>query len=492
MAYPSLEEIKAYRGDANVIPVCKSVLADTETPVSVWMKLYSGAPYSFLLESVDGDGVSARYSFIGANPYMTFSANGENWKVSGAREDSGDKDPAGALRKLLANYKHAKFDDMPRFYGGAVGYFSYDSVRIMEKIPDKNPKEGDTDDIFFGFYRDLVVFDNKKHRLLFISNIFLDAEKSIESQYADALQRIDDMQKGMETQIAPARASVNASGDVRSNFEKDRFLAAVDKCKEYILAGDIFQVVLSQRFTVEVDADPFSLYRVLRVVNPSPYMFYLSLDKTHVIGASPEILVRVENGIVQNRPIAGTRRRGETLLEDERLIEELKADPKETAEHIMLVDLGRNDIGRVSEYGSVRVENMMHIEKYSHVIHMVTNLSGKLREGRDALDAMYSCFPAGTLSGAPKIRAMEIIDELEPSRRGLYGGALGYIDFSGNMDACIIIRTIVFRDGIATIQAGAGLVADSVPEREYQETVEKASALFAAIKDAAKIIGEST
>jgi anthranilate synthase component 1 len=490
VAYPSLKEIKAYRGDANVIPVCKSVLADTETPVSVWMKLYADAPYGFLLESVDGDGVSARYSFIGANPFMTFSANGENWKVSGAREESGDKDPTGALRKLLADYKHAHFDGLPRFYGGAVGYFSYDSVRIMEKIPDKNTKDDDTDDIFFGFYRDLVAFDNKKHRLIFISNIFSDDNADIENQYAAAISRIDGMIRALEeAQLPTPRASVNSYGEVRSDFEKEQYMAAVDKCKEYILAGDIFQVVLSRRSTVEVDADPFSLYRVLRVVNPSPYMFYLSLDKTHAIGASPEMLVRVENGIVQNRPIAGTRRRGETLLEDERLIAELKADPKEAAEHIMLVDLGRNDVGRVSEYGTVKVENLMHIEKYSHVIHIVTDLSGKLREGRDALDALFSCFPAGTLSGAPKIRAMEIIDELEPTRRRLYGGALGYIDFSGNMDTCIVIRTIIFKDGVASIQTGAGLVADSVPAREYQETVEKASAMFAAIKEADKIIG---
>ena len=488
--YPSLEEIKAYRGDANVIPVCKSVLADTETPVSVWMKLCRSAPNSFLLESADGDGAHARYSFIGANPYMTFSARGKRWAVRGEREESGDTGPVNALRQLLSGYRHAYFKGMPRFRGGAVGYFSYDSVRLMENIPDKNPKEDDNDDIFFGFYRDLIAFDNREHRLLFISNIFLDAAKNIESQYMDALLNIDSMEHRMAAQCAASpRVLISSSGEIRSNFEKERFEAAVDRCKEYIRAGDIFQAVLSQRFRVEVNADPFSLYRVLRVVNPSPYMFYLSLGKTHVIGASPEMLVRVEDGVIENRPIAGTRRRGETLLDDERLIAELKADPKEAAEHVMLVDLGRNDIGRVCEYESVKVENMMHIEKYSHVIHMVTDLSGKLRKGCDALDALFSCFPAGTLSGAPKIRAMEIIDELEPARRGLYGGALGYIDFSGNMDTCIVIRTMLFKDGVASIQAGAGIVADSEPEREYQETVEKASALFAAIKEAGEVIG---
>ncbi|MCL2218507.1 MAG: anthranilate synthase component I [Chitinispirillia bacterium] len=490
MVYPSLDDIKNLRGDANVIPVCKSVLADTETPVSVWMKLYRNAMHSFLLESADGDGTTGRYSFIGANPYMTFTANGQSWEVRGEREDKGGTDPAGALRKLLADRKQADFKDMPRFHGGAVGYFSYDSVRIAEDIPDKNPKDTGVDDIFFGFYRDLIAFDNKKHRILFISNIFWDNGMDIDTQYQKAVSRIDDMMRGMEAQIASPRVPVNSSGNITSNFDKKLFEEAVDKCKEYIKAGDIFQVVLSQRFKIDVDADPFNLYRVLRTVNPSPYMFYLSLDKTHVIGASPEMLVRVGNGIIENRPIAGTRRRGESLQEDERLIHDLINDPKETAEHIMLVDLGRNDVGRVSEYGSVRVDNLMQIEKYSHVIHIVTDLSGKLKKGRDALDALFSCFPAGTLSGAPKIRAMEIIDELEPTRRGLYGGALGYIDFSGNMDMCIVIRTIIYKNGAATIQAGAGIVADSVPAREYQETLEKASALFAAIKEAGKVVGD--
>ncbi|MDR2578453.1 MAG: anthranilate synthase component I [Chitinispirillales bacterium] len=469
--YPSLEEIKSYRGGANVIPVCKSVLADTDTPVSVWMKLCGGAKYSFLLESASGEGGSGRYSFIGANPYMTFSARGEEWAVSGEREERGGSDPAGALRKLLVGYRHARVEEAPRFCGGAVGYFSYNA-----------------DDIFFGFYRDLIAFDNRKHRLLLISNIFLDSEKSIESQYMDALMNIGAMEHEIEERTISPRVSIKSSGGVRSNFTKEQFEAAVGKCKEYIKAGDISQAVLSQRFTAEVEAEPFSLYRVLRAINPSPYMFYLSLGETAVIGASPEMLVKVENGIVENRPIAGTRRRGKTPDEDERLIAELKADPKEAAEHTMLVDLGKEDLGRVCEPGSVKVDNLMRIEKYSHVIHIVTDLSGKLRKDRDALDALFSCFPAGTLSGAPKARAMEIIDELEPSRRGLYGGALGYFDFSGNMDTCIIIRTIIFKDGVAAIQAGAGIVADSTPEREYQETVEKAAALFTAIKEAKEII----
>ncbi|MDR3011847.1 MAG: anthranilate synthase component I [Chitinispirillales bacterium] len=488
MPYPSLEEIKSYR-DVNVIPVYKTAIADTETPVSAWMKLCRDAPYSFLFESVPRDGSYARYSFIGANPYMIFSVRDKKWTITvgGERKDCGDGDPISALRKILATYKQAAVKDIPRFCGGAVGYFSYDAVRVIKNIPDKNPKtENDDDDIFFGFYRDLIVFDNKKHQLLFISNIILNDSNNndrddIDNQYKNALARIDAMEKTMETPIVSSRLSIKTSGEKSFNFGKEQFEAAVDKCKEYIKAGEISQVVLSRRGSVDVEADPFDLYRSLRIVNPSPYMFYLSLDERQIIGASPEMLVRVENNIVENRPIAGTRRRGETAAEDERLIEELKNDPKEINEHTMLLELGKNELREVCEPDSVKVDNAMRIEKYSHVIHIVSDLSGKLRGGRDALDALFACFPAGTLTGAPKVRAMEIIDELEPSRRGLYGGALGYIDFSGNMDTCITIRTIFLKNGKAQIQSGAGIVAESIPEREYQETVEKASALFAAI-----------
>ncbi len=490
VVFPELEKVKEHSAKANVIPVCKAVLADTETPVSVWMKLFSKEEYSFLLESVTGGDTVARYSFIGGDPYLTFLADKEKWKVDGARVQSGEGDPIGAFRSLLSDYRPAVMEGMPRFCGGAVGYFSYDSVRLRERIPDNNPKEDQMHDIFFALYRNLIAFDNREHRLLLISNILVDEKRSIDDQYEEALGSIKVMQESLSRNLASSSISVKSSAPTTSNFEKREYEAAVEKSKEYIKAGDIFQVVLSQRFQVEVDADPFDLYRILRVVNPSPYMYYLSLGETSVIGASPEMLVRVENGEVENRPIAGTRRRGKTEAEDESLMEDLRADPKEVAEHVMLVDLGRNDVGRVSEYGSVEVENMMHMEKYSHVIHMVTDVKGTLKKGCDAFDALFSCFPAGTLSGAPKIRAMEIIDELEPVRRGLYGGALGYIDFSGNMDTCIVIRTIVFHNGVASIQAGAGLVADSVPGREYQETVEKASALFSAISKAGEIIGE--
>lgn len=489
MIFPTLDQVKQSIQDGNVIPVCKSILADTETPVSVWMKLYKKEKYNFLLESVSGEDAVARYSFLGGNPFLIFRAHGTKWNISGEKVCSGEGDPLSALRELLSKYKTVKIQGLPRFSGGAVGYFSYDSIRLWEAIPDKNPKEDSLEDIFFAFYKDLIAFDNREHRLILISNIILENGADIEAEYQSALRSVQRMESKLSSSLAYHSFSVVQKSEQSSNFKREEYERAVEKCKEYIRAGDIFQVVLSQRFKIEVEADSFDLYRILRVVNPSPYMYYLSIGETSVIGASPEMLVRVENGEVEVRPIAGTRRRGESEAEDHELIEDLRADPKEKAEHIMLVDLGRNDVGRVSEYGSVKVCDLMHVEKYSHVIHLVSNVTGTLRKDRDIFDAFFSCFPAGTLSGAPKIRAMEIIDELEPVRRGLYGGALGYIDFSGNMDTCIVIRTIIYHNSTALIQAGAGIVADSVPSKEYQETVDKASALFASIKNAAKIVG---
>lgn len=490
--FPTLAEVNAAASEANVIPICKSILADTETPVSVWMKLFRGEKYSFLLESVTGDDAVARYSFIGGNPYMTFvSQSGGSWQLNGTLTQKGTADPIAALRNLFKVYKEAKIEGIPRFAGGAVGYFSYDSIRLWEDIPDSNPKDDPLDELFFGFYRDLLVFDNKEHRLLLISNIFVEPETVLGDAYAEAVARIHAVEERLKVPLVSPPITITAKGEPVSNVKRADWEKAVDACKEYIKAGDIFQVVLSQRFSVAVDADPFDLYRILRVVNPSPYMFYLSVGDTAVVGASPEILVRVEEGTVEVRPIAGTCRRGKNDAEDKVLIDELLADPKERAEHIMLVDLGRNDVGRVCTFGSVHVEEMMHVEKYSHVIHLVSNVSGKLNDSSDVFDALFSGFPAGTLSGAPKIRAMEIIDEFEVVKRGLYGGALGHIDFGGRMDTCIVIRTIVYHDGIAAIQVGAGIVADSVPAREYQETVEKASALFTVIAQAARITGES-
>jgi anthranilate synthase component 1 len=487
--FPSLEEVKILARSGNVIPVCKPVLADTETPVSVWMKLFRKERYNFLLESVEGQDTVARYSFLGGDPFMTFSCTGTSWNVEGERRESGDADPLATLRRLLAVYTPVAVKDIPRFCGGAVGFFSYDSIRLREAIPDKNPKDDPLPDIFFGFYRDLVAFDNREHRLLLITNILPGDNSDVEKAYQKACRRLGSLEDRMAVRIQATHLTVSETSPPVSNFKQEDFEAAVEKCREYIRAGDIFQVVLSQRFRVGVQADPFDLYRILRVVNPSPYMFYLSLDRTSVIGASPEMLVRVENRSIEMRPIAGTRPRGRTEAEDEALIRELLDDPKERAEHIMLVDLGRNDVGRVSTIGTVHVDEMMHIEKYSHVIHIVSDVRGELAPVCDAFDALYSCFPAGTLSGAPKIRAMEIIDEFEPVKRGLYGGALGYIDWSGTMDTCIVIRTIIYRDGVATIQAGAGIVADSDPHREYHETLHKAGALFTAITRAAAMAG---
>ena len=489
MIFPTLEEAKNLAKQCTIIPVCKTILADTETPVSVWLKLFKNEPYSFLLESVTGDDVVARYSFIGGDPFMIFRSHGAQWSISGSNTRTGSSDPIGALRGLLANFSTVRIEGLPRFAGGAVGFVSYDSIRLWENIPDKNPKKDPLDDIFFGFYKNLIVFDSREQRLMLISNMLLDEEISVDDAYQEALYAIGTMEDRMAVRLVSSQVSIKPQSEPESNFSKDEYEKAVERCKEYIRDGDIFQVVLSQRFSLSVDSDPFDLYRILRVLNPSPYMYYLSLEGHSVIGASPEMLVRVEDGMVENRPIAGTRKRGKDETEDEEMIEELKHDPKEIAEHIMLVDLGRNDIGRISEYGSVSVEEMMHIEKYSHVMHLVSNVHGKLKKGCDAFDALYSCFPAGTLSGAPKIRAMEIIDELEPVKRGIYGGALGYIDFGGTMDTCIVIRTIVYHNDTAYIQAGAGIVADSVPAREYQETVDKAKALFSAIKNAKRITG---
>lgn len=489
MIYPELDEIRKLAESYNVIPVCKSILADTETPVSLWIKLFKKDKYSFLLESVSGDDPVARYSFIGGEPFMTFTARGNCWEKTGPNPSKGDHSPLSALRDTFNRFKSPKLVNLPRFTGGAVGYFSYDSIRLWENIPDKNPKTDPLDDIFFAFYKDLIVFDNREHRLILISNILLDKDTDLETARKGALYNIGQMEDRMAVRLSAANIAITPEGEPVSNLKREDYEKAVERSKEYIKAGDIFQVVLSQRFSVKVQTDPFDLYRILRVVNPSPYMFYLTVGETSIIGASPELLVRVENATVEVRPIAGTCRRGETEKEDDELINVLKADPKERAEHIMLVDLGRNDLGRISDYGSVHVEEMMHAEKYSHVIHLVSNVYGSLRKDKDVFDALFSCFPAGTLSGAPKIRAMEIIDELENVKRGLYGGALGYIDFGGNMDTCIVIRTIIYSKGTALIQAGAGIVADSVPAKEYQETVDKASALFTAIKKAGEISG---
>lgn len=484
MIKPDLEELKQQTKEGTVVPVVKTLLADTETPVSAYLKIRDRSTYSFLLESVEGGEKIARYSFLGADPYLIFRSRDDAGTVrdlNTGKERSFKGDPIGELRKIMARYKTAGIPGLPRFTGGGVGYFAYDSIRLIEDIPDNTRDDYHIDDIFFMFFDTILVFDNIGHTISIISNVHTDAEGTIEERYKEAVSRIKKLETLLINRSTPLPSKGTGSFKVVPNIDKATFKKNVQRCKEYIYAGDVIQVVLSQRFEREITVAPFDIYRMLRIVNPSPYMFFISMDKVDIVGASPEMLVRVEGGEVEVRPIAGTRRRGSTPEEDMVLAEELKHDEKECAEHIMLLDLGRNDVGRVARYGSVKVEDALFIERYSHVMHMVSSVKGTLMEDKDRFDALLSFFPAGTLSGAPKIRAMEIIDELETTKRGIYGGAIGYADYQGNVDSCIAIRTVVIKSGKAYIQAGAGIVADSVPEMEYQECINKAMALFKAI-----------
>jgi anthranilate synthase component 1 len=393
--------------------------------------------------------------------------------------------PLDFLRNRIQRYRPVRVPGLPPLVAGAIGYFSYDMVRLFERIPDKARNDIGTDDAVMMFYLGLVVFDHVRHRVWVVRNVFTEGAGSLRSKYRAAVREISETRRLLELPLDEHRPERNRRAKpprVESNFTRPQFLAAVRKSKQYIRAGDIFQVVISQRFSARTDANPFEIYRALRVLNPSPYMYFLKLGDTAVVGSSPEMLVKVQGREAFYRPIAGTRPRGKDESEDQRLAAELAADAKERAEHIMLVDLGRNDLGRVCEYGSVKVERLEFVERYSHVMHLVSTLRGRLRPDVDCFDALAACFPAGTVSGAPKVRAMEIIDELEPTRRGIYAGAILYLDFSGNLDSCIAIRTLVVKKGLASVQAGAGLVADSVPEREFQETVNKARALIAALE----------
>lgn len=485
--YPSYEKFKALSGKGNVIPVYRQLLADALTPVSALKKI-SAAGHVFLLESAAGGEKMARYSFIGAKPFMEFRCHGNRLDIvrNGNKETCETRDPIAALQKEMERFSPVTIDNLPDFTGGAVGYFGYDTVRYTEDLPRDTVDDLKLPDILFMFFDSVLVFDHQDKVIKVIANAFLDGtEKQMKGAYRDATGKIDAMVDMLRTPVEPASEDIatekTISRKIASNFKKDDFLKAVDRCKEYIRAGDIFQVVLSQRFGLETEAEPLDMYRALRVINPSPYMFYLDLGEVKLIGSSPEVMVKVDKGKVTVRPIAGTRKRGESEEEDRRLAEELINDPKERAEHIMLVDLGRNDVGRVSEYGSVHLEDRMIIERYSHVIHITSSVTGRLRPDKTVFDTLRACLPAGTLSGAPKVRAMEIIEELESTRRGPYGGAVGYIDFSGNMDTCITIRTIVLKGKTAYVQAGAGIVADSVPEREFKETESKALGLLLTI-----------
>jgi anthranilate synthase component 1 len=469
---PTLEEVKRLQSQGNVIPVYKSVIADFLTPVSAFLKLEKDRSHAFLLESIEGGERIARYSFLGGEPFL----------IKRYR-DGKPADFLENLRATMSGFRTAKLPNLPPFTGGAVGYFGYDMVRTIEDIPNRAVDDLRIDDAVLMFYRTVLAFDHLRHQIHIISNLIVEeSQESIEVQYEKAVHEIAQIETLLRAPLEVPPVTRNERDvSVHSNFEKKDYLAAVHKAKEYIAAGDIFQVVLSQRFEVDLPTTPFEIYRALRIVNPSPYMYFLKMPDTSIVGSSPEMLVRVRERQLEYRPIAGTLPRGATDAEDEANAEKLRNDPKERAEHIMLVDLGRNDLGRVSKYGTVRAEDLMFIERYSHVMHLVSSLRGELRDDLDRWDTLMACFPAGTVSGAPKVRAMEIIDELEPTKRGVYAGAVMYADFSGNLDSCIAIRTLVVRGNKGYIQAGGGIVADSVPENEYMETVNKSRALIRAI-----------
>ena len=485
MFFPDLQTFAALAAKGNLIPVYREIMADMDTPVTAFKKIDDGS-YSFLLESIEGGEKWGRYTFLGASPAVVIRSRGETVEILQNGEPpvvSLTKDPLGALREYLARFKPVEVAGLPRFFGGAVGYLGYDMVRFFEKLSCDKPAEIGAWDSCFLLTDTLLIFDSVRQKIKVVANAHIDGVTP-EEAYARALARIESLIARLKKPLPPAAAANFSAGKVclASNIDRKVFEAAVEKAKEYVRSGDIIQVVLSQRFSGELTVDPLDIYRVLRTLNPSPYMFFLRMDDTLVVGASPEVMVRKEGAKVELRPIAGTRHRGATPEEDLQLEQELLADPKERAEHVMLVDLGRNDLGRVCKTGTVRVSELMTVERYSHVMHIVSNVQGEIAEGMDAFDLVRATFPAGTLSGAPKVRAMEIIAELEPSRREIYGGAVGYFSYSGNMDLAIAIRTLVVRDGRIHLQAGAGIVADSDPASEYQETVNKAMAVVKAIE----------
>jgi anthranilate synthase component 1 len=489
MISPSLTEFKKKLRKGNLIPVWQEVLADFDTPVSAFKKIESGK-YSFLLESVEGGEKWGRYSFLGSEPSVIFKSKNGNIEITEkGKTKKSFGNPIDALRDLLSRYKPVTTPELPRFHGGAVGYFSYDIVRHIEDLPEIGVDDLGLWDSLFMITDLVLVFDNVNHKIKIIYNAYVPHAKNARQAYDTAVSKIEDIVKKLRKPVKHYKNNTNkkigkgkGTPKLKSNFKPEDYKEAVKKTKEYIKSGDIIQAVIAQRWKTKLDVDPFDLYRSLRVLNPSPYMFYLNTQSETLVGSSPEVMVRVEDGEVVSRPIAGTRPRGKTEKEDLKLEKELLADPKERAEHIMLVDLARNDLGRISDTGTVKVDELMIIERYSHVMHIVSNVISNLSRKKDAFDVLKATFPAGTLSGAPKVRAMEIIEEMEPSRRGAYGGAVGYFSFSGNMDTCITIRTFVIKDNEIYIQAGAGIVADSNPEKEYQESVNKVKALVKAIE----------
>ncbi len=483
MKITSFEEFKELARRGTFVPVCKEIVADLLTPVSAFLKIAEHADYAFLLESVEGGEHVGRYSFLGKDPFLILrSRDGKTTIDRGGITTETEKPFVDTLRGLMADFRSPFVPGLPRFTGGAVGYLGYGAASWFEPVlGDLGAAPDGADAAGFMLFDTVLAFDHVQHRILIIANARITADDDLESLYQFACAKIQFLERELERNLSHRRREVAAPLTFTSNHTQERFEEQVRAAKEHIAAGDIYQVVLSQRFEAEVAADPFTVYRALRHVNPSPYMYFIRMNGVSVVGSSPEMLVRVEGSRVETHPIAGTRRRGRTDEEDMRLAEELKRNEKERAEHVMLVDLGRNDVGRVSAYGSVRVPQFMGLERFSHVMHLTSIVEGKLADDRDRLDALVSCFPAGTVSGAPKVRAMQIIRDLEPSGRGLYAGAVGYLDFAGNLDFCIAIRTVIMSKGMAYVQAGAGIVMDSNPAAEFEETRDKATALLRAL-----------
>jgi len=484
----TFKEFKELSKNYTAIPVTRRMVADILTPVSLFLSMRENGSSPFLFESVEGGEQLARYSFLGSNPYqvLRFDGNNVTLTISGKKEVL-DEPYFSALNRLTQLHTEPTFPDLPRLTGGAVGYSSYDTVREVENLTNA-PSDGlDLPEAIWSFYDEVYAFDHVKQQIIMMKTVFVEPDSDLMSLYETAVERLNKMEENALTPKSNQGNFVLKADQIKSNMEQPYFEKIVNRAKEYIYEGDIFQVVLSQRFEVPFEGDSFTLYRALRMVNPSPYLFYLDFDSFSLVGSSPEVLVRVTDSEVRLLPIAGTRPRGKNHEEDLAYEEDLKKDPKEIAEHIMLVDLGRNDLSRVCKSGTVQMERNQVIERFSHVMHIVSDVVGELDEKFNSVDALMQCFPAGTVSGAPKIRAMEIIDELEPTKRGLYAGAVGYFDFSGNMDTCIAIRTMIVTDQKVYIQAGAGIVADSHPASEFEETQNKAGALIEALNVALQI-----
>ena len=489
MKQTTFEEFVELARRGTFVPVVKEIIADLLTPVSAFLKIAEHSDYAFLFESVEGGERVARYSFLGKDPFLVLRARGGSTTI----ERSGtttvlDEAFVPVLRRLVAEFQSPFVPGLPRFTGGAVGFIGYDASPLFEPALSEAWRRapwngsGETpEDAGFMLFDTVLAFDHVKHRILIIANARITADEDLRALYQFACAKIQFLERELERGLSQPETGARSAGEVRSNQPRETFEAGVRAIKERIAAGDIYQAVLSQRFETDIAADPLTVYRALRHVNPSPYMYFIRMGGLAIVGSSPEMLVRVEGRRVETHPIAGTRPRGSSEEEDLRLAEELKRNEKERAEHVMLVDLGRNDLGRVCEVGSVRVPQYMALERYSHVMHLVSTVDGRLAENCDRLDALVACLPAGTVSGAPKIRAMQILAEAEPTRRDIYAGAIGYIDFAGNLDFCIAIRTITIRNGVAHVQAGAGIVADSNPAAEYEETRDKAKALLQAL-----------